>query len=844
MRLGDPPRLCYTTRDAASCSYRCDVPVKGDDPMCIGKRTPARIIAAVVLVLTLFDSTSAGAMSSAADDPSPPSQAVRLIFVHHSTGGNWLADPNPGQPSGGLAIALRDNHYFVSATNYGWGPDSIGDRTDIVNWPEWFTGPNSAAILRALYNESAQNVGDFGSWSRLSANPGGENQIIVFKSCFPNSDLYGQPSDSPLYEPNDYEYTVANAKAVYQDMLTYFASRTDKLFVLITAPPLMQDEYWPGDQTPAQRSANARALNNWLVSDWLDGYPHTNVAVFDYYNVLTSNGSPARVDDPGTNEEPNDAGREDGNHHRWRNGAVQHVQTVANNYSAYPSGDSHPSTAGHQKATAEFVQLLNVWYHRWQSGATQPTATRAPATVTHTATTAHMATVVASTPTQPAYTATTAASRTAQSVVVAPGRLYLPILVKGWHVVWPTPMTTATQRPSATATSAAPATGLIQPSDFDYLGAFRLPDGPPEIGWEWSGSALTYYPAGDTAGPEDGFPGSLFGTGHEWNQYVAEIGIPAPVDSAAKGLEALNTAETLQEFADIRAGLFPALEMPRVGLEYLPAQGDQDNGKLYFAWAAHLDEGASLASHGWCGLDLGNPGTAGLWRIGDYVNYVTGDYLFVIPSAWADAYVGGKSLATGRYRDGGQGAQGPSLFAIAPWQQGNPPAPGSTLPAIPLLLYGNVYSEGSAQLNGYHHSDEWSGAAWLTAGDRAAVVFVGTKGTGECWYGCSDGTIWPDEPPFPPECPERGWWSSGFVGQMLFYDPSNLAAVAQGRLQASDPQPYATMEIDQHLYHVTTGQQKSHVGAVAFDRQRGLLYVMEPLADGDKSLVHVWRVTG
>jgi len=29
---------------------------------------------------------------------------------------------------------------------------------------------------------------------------------------------------------------------------------------------------------------------NWLVNDWLAGYPYNNVAVFDFYNVLTSNG--------------------------------------------------------------------------------------------------------------------------------------------------------------------------------------------------------------------------------------------------------------------------------------------------------------------------------------------------------------------------------------------------------------------------------------------------------------------------------------------------------------------------------------------------------------------------
>jgi hypothetical protein len=297
-------------------------------------------------------------------DVSPPATTVRLIFIHHSTGGYWLADLSEDQPSGGLGTALMNNNYFVSATNYDWGPDSIGSRTDIPNWPEWFTGPNSSTILAALYAESGQNVGDYGDWSRLPTNPdpGGENEIIMFKSCFPNSDLYGNPDDPPAPQPND-ELTVANAKAVYNNILTYFATRQDKLFVVITAPPLQASD------TAPDRAANARAFNNWLVNDWLSGYPYYNVAVFDYYNTLTSNGSTSRIDDPETTEDPNDAGWTDGNHHRWWNSAIQHIRTISNNYSAYPSGDSHPTSAGHRKATAEFVPLLNLYYHRWKSGA-------------------------------------------------------------------------------------------------------------------------------------------------------------------------------------------------------------------------------------------------------------------------------------------------------------------------------------------------------------------------------------------------------------------------------------------------------------------------------------------
>jgi len=404
----------------------------------------------------------------------------------------------------------------------------------------------------------------------------------------------------------------------------------------------------------------------------------------------------------------------------------------------------------------------------------------------------------------------------------------------------PTPTATP---PSISVDTGAPAQ-LIQPTDLVYLGAFRLPDGPEVIAWGYSGAAMTYYPDGDPNGPADGYPGSIFGTGHNWNQYVSEISMPVPIISPGKNVGDLNTATTLQDFQNIRGNLFGEFEIPRAGLEYLPAQGEQTTGKLYFCWAQHMGASETNPSHGWRELDLSNPQTAGAWRIGDYWNYVTTDYIFAIPQAWANANTPGMYLATGRFRDGGQGAQGPSLFAYGPWTEGNPPPPGSTLSAVPLLFYGNIYTPGSPMMNNYHHSDEWAGGNWLTAGDKSAVIFVGTKGTGDCWYGCSDGTVWPDEPPYPPECPERGWWSTGFEGQILFYDSANLAAVAKGEMEPYEPQPYAILEIDEYLYHIESTQQKEHVGAASFDRERGLLYVFEPLADGDKSLIHVWKVEG
>lgn len=301
----------------------------------------------------------------------PPTQTVKLIFIHHSCGGYWLADTKDinydETQYGGLAVALMENNYYVSATNYAWGPDEIGERTDVINWQEWFTGLQSESVyLPALFTEYDKNEGEFGSYTRLSQDPGGENSIIMFKSCFPNSDIYGNPADPPLATP-DTPNTVSHYKYIYNDLLNNcFARHQDKLFIAITAPPLTQITYEINDQgTPAaDRAANIRAFNNWLVHDWLSQYPYNNVAVFDFYNVLTSNGG---------NADTNDLGEQTGNHHRWLNGNIQHVANQGDNYNAYPYVvspdwvDEHPTTAGFLKATAEYVPLLNYYYNSWRA---------------------------------------------------------------------------------------------------------------------------------------------------------------------------------------------------------------------------------------------------------------------------------------------------------------------------------------------------------------------------------------------------------------------------------------------------------------------------------------------
>jgi hypothetical protein len=271
-------------------------------------------------------------------NPAPPGEPQRLVFIHHSTGQNWLADEN-----GGLGIALMDNNYYVSDTFYGWGLDfgsgPIGDRTDIGNWYDWFVGPHRDAYTEQLYGE----YGQYTEYTRMDTNPGGDNTIVMFKSCFPNSALRDPKAPIPADinrnllagQAADSEYhTVANAIGIYKALLTYFATRQDKLFVAITAPPLTDPEY----------AANARYFNQWLFYNWTTDYPFKNVAVFDFYNVLTTNGGNPNVNDAGRVANPT------GNHHRYLGGVIQHITNGDNLPSdtnadvlEYPSDDDHPS---------------------------------------------------------------------------------------------------------------------------------------------------------------------------------------------------------------------------------------------------------------------------------------------------------------------------------------------------------------------------------------------------------------------------------------------------------------------------------------------------------------------
>jgi hypothetical protein len=258
----------------------------------------------------------------------PPDHSLDLLFIHHSTGGQWLADPGPEEGvdcifkthpnGGGLRKVLEEHGYTVNEASYR---SQIGQDTDIIHWPPKFRD-QMEQILTCQRQDTPL--------------PGGRrNRIVMFKSCYPNN-WFVSPG-TPPGRADGPEKTVANAKAAYSALLGYFEQHPDVLFVCVTVPPLAPriepEPLWKaaarrilGKQHSLHSGRLAREFNNWLKArdGWLKDYQHPNVVVFDYYNILTREGE--------------------------------------SDWLKYPTGDgfdSHPSSEGQRIATARFIPCLN-----------------------------------------------------------------------------------------------------------------------------------------------------------------------------------------------------------------------------------------------------------------------------------------------------------------------------------------------------------------------------------------------------------------------------------------------------------------------------------------------------
>jgi hypothetical protein len=242
----------------------------------VSKRSPgpARGLA-VILALTALSAPARG------------QETNDCVFIHHSCGENWLSNSLEDALLAKDYIDERNDIYYGTAMAPDGGrPASLGgvpgDNTNMNHWILWFN--------------------DYLGKIRTHGCADGFNRIVMFKSCYPISNVSGDGAEPG--DPFDGDQTVANYKAVYRHpsgpgsaysnggfayrpLEDVFAANPDILFIPVTAPSQV-----PGD-TNADAARRARRFNDWLKNEWLPSYRAANpdldnVAVLDWFDFLAN----------------------------------------------------------------------------------------------------------------------------------------------------------------------------------------------------------------------------------------------------------------------------------------------------------------------------------------------------------------------------------------------------------------------------------------------------------------------------------------------------------------------------------------------------------------------------
>jgi hypothetical protein len=442
--------------------------------------------------------------------------------------------------------------------------------------------------------------------------------------------------------------------------------------------------------------------------------------------------------------------------------------------------------------------------------------------------------------------------------------------------------------------------GLLQPGDFEYLGAFRLPGTGDYMDYS---TGPGFWHAAGVGGTN--FPGTLFITGSDGSEALnrtTEVSIPETLGGLSVttigGLPQATIVSGSTDTNQFTGGVLKDIEL----LEVSPG--------VYRAYSSIYDNnepsGAPRrATHIAFPIPLSAGTAEGKWYVGQesQVQWLcTRQYNCTIDSDFVSRHssMTNKRLGCGRHREG-QGHFGPSLVAFDPWDSGAAPATETVLSAKPLILYG-------IEADGYDHwveshceEDNWTGVTWVN-GNKSAVLIFGSKGRGCCWYGWRNG-CWPnlqarvmhqcsvlENPQNQVECGSpgdgipcqdcssdpacddaaspkcnsvagcdqegentagcgggnRGYIADYYTPRILFYSVDDLDMVADNLMESWEIQPYVTYDIGAYMMEKRSGKNQYYpkpTGCLAYDSVRRYLYVSEFYHSAGVA-VHVFHLGG
>jgi hypothetical protein len=421
-------------------------------------------------------------------------------------------------------------------------------------------------------------------------------------------------------------------------------------------------------------------------------------------------------------------------------------------------------------------------------------------------------------------------------------------------------------------TSRAQTGPLLFQSSLTYLGGFRVPElcgGTPDDRFGYGGDAIAFNPTGN------GGAGSMFVSGHLYYKHVAEISIPALVNSST--LTALNTAGCLQSFSDPSEGA----RSQAVGYDIQLTGMVVVNGKLWVNNADFYDnspfQNIYLLSRP---LDLSTTGQVkGLYGLTSsqtgFVPSMAAKSVAAISSEWSSVMGGDLFLSKFNLPIVSSQSWGPNAIVanssvfVGPAQ--------ATYPAVvhPPLFYTLSHNPSGSetmtpgQTYTYFSLAHSDGSVVQPTGTSTLLAFQvagATRGLADGGYGygygcgCSDPATrttgggplcWGVEDPV--NCPVSGggyWYDPEhvydkgphgypYVYQVAAYNMNDLATAKNGTINPWDVIPYSIWEFSFPIA-ATKG-----LGSVTYDAATNRIYIAQRKGDtmGEpRPIIHVFQV--
>lgn len=350
-----------------------------------------------------------------------------------------------------------------------------------------------------------------------------------------------------------------------------------------------------------------------------------------------------------------------------------------------------------------------------------------------------------------------------------------------------------------------------------YVGAFHVPDGKiGDSSFAWGGTALAFNPANN----------SLFLVGHDHQQAVAEIQIPASVVNS-RDLKDLPTAKVLQPFlkvtaripnytlkGDVKVGGLMVIDGRLVGTLYEYYDADANAVQSHFV----LDS-----------LNLATANVGGLYTVGDLGGGFVGGFMAAVPAELRDEL--GSRYVTGQAALCiiGRTSSGPALFGFDPNDLSTTPAPVKPFVFYPLK---NPLGKIDAR-NPYFNGNTEIKSVVFVPGTRS-VLFFGSHGTGDVGYG-------EPEPFNDRNRGSKGWHSVNgeYAYQVWAYDVEDFVAVRYGIKKPWEIKPSEVKSFEFPIDHPA-----KRFGGAAADPATGRLYVSQLWTGGGDSLplIHVFQM--